>query len=179
MLQKYYGHSLDADIMEIYWQRLQWITEEAFKKAATVILETFKPTTAVPFPVIAHFLEACGMAGETQERNIIAVVKKAITRHGRYSSVDFNDTALHETITRYGGWPELCSWSEDTWAMREKAFLAAYRSAKAFNQGPAYLPGIFEQTNSLHASQYENKVEKIENITPGTIPQGEKEKLLS
>lgn len=149
-LQNYYNYAVPTDvIINIYWPKLKGLDDEVFKTAVSRIIDTFVQTATVKFPTIPHFLEALGMDSNTKARTAINAVRRAIEAVGRYDSIDFGDSALHETIMSYGGWPSVCNWSDDDWRFKETAFADTY---KAFLHGFCdcrHLVGIAEAENSL------------------------------
>lgn len=91
------------------------------------------------------------LAGEqTQEmRSLIAwgAVKKAISQHGAYMTVQFSDPAITAAVRLTGGWQRLCGLDGeelDTWARKE--FERAYGELVATGVSVSLaspLPGIF------------------------------------
>ena len=147
-LERMYGKKLDEIVIRGYWNRFNNWTDEKWKTVAARIMDTFKPSAQVPFPVMAHFIEAAGDDTKTRARTVIGWVIQAITQIGAYQSVDFGDRHLHSVILRYGGWPTICAWSNDDWRMKETAFVVAYEAAvNSGDVGPDHLVGLVEHDN--------------------------------
>jgi len=149
-LLKYFGRTLDDDIYAMYWGALQSITDQQFGQAVKIIIAEFRPTNTVPFPLVADFLSACGLAGESRAQTAINRLHEAIWRHSGYESINFHDSALHAVIKRFGGWPEVYYWDQHEWDINEGRMVEAYRAAvRAGERGPEYMIGIIERTNGL------------------------------
>lgn len=149
-LERMYGKKLDEVVIRGYWNRFNGWDDDKWKLATARITDTFKPSSQVPFPVMAHFVEAAGDDTKTRARAVMGWVIQAVTQIGSYQSIDFGDKCLHSVIERYGGWPTMCSWSSDDWRMKETAFVAAYEAAVSCGDtGPDHLIGLVEK-NNLH-----------------------------
>jgi hypothetical protein len=144
-LQKYFGKTLDDSMMDLYWKSLKNISDIDFYNAVKNIIDNFKPTSQVPFPLIAHFKESIGLSGKNRAQLAIVAIKNGANA---YKSVSFGDYALHNTINRFGGWPIVARWTCEDWKFNEKNFIAAYEAMQCCSYGPEYLPGIFEIENS-------------------------------
>ena len=148
------GYAIDgqrkAQLDAIYTILNARMTDEQFRVAAGRISSKWKPKHYGQFPIPADWLEACGMSEADQARESVAFVKWAITRHGRYASVDFQDPALHHTIERHGGWTSICGWSEQEWGMRQRQFSEDYSaSMRLGSKGPQVLIGINDQERAM------------------------------
>jgi hypothetical protein len=116
------------------------------------VVETFTPTAQVPFPVPATFLKAAGEDPQSRARAAVGAVIAAAAKLGPYRSVSFGDPALHATIQRFGGWVEVCGWSQEDWKYSEKRFVESYAADVAAGVGgPARLVGIAERGNAARA----------------------------
>jgi hypothetical protein len=149
----------------IMYATLQDMTQKQFDTACNALAQSFRPTYSNPFPSPADFRLAVGQDAETRARNIVSTVRKAIRAHGRYSSVDFGDRSLHVVIERYGGWPELCAWTEEDWKFKETGFVKAYESAaRAGEQGSKYMPGLQELENANKGcTEFISEPQKVSN----------------
>lgn len=148
MLMAVYGHKLTQEVYSVYESMLSLkMSNEEFSRAVQSIMETFKPTSQVKFPLIPDFLSSIGKAGTPRAKQAINDLKFAVRRFGRYESVNFGDSKLHQTVTFYGGWIEICKWDDKEWGMREKSFIDTYSSMQ---DNPKYnhLAGIHEANNS-------------------------------
>jgi len=141
-LSNMYGKKCDDQTVSAYWNILKKYSDENFKMMLENLTENFIPTSQVPFPLIPHFLQACGASGRARGR--IAI--RAIMESGQtaYGSVNFGDRALHATINHFGGWPVVARWGHIDWGYKEKAFLETYEANRLSDCGPEYLPGLTE-----------------------------------
>lgn len=150
-LSKYLKYQLDQSDVSIYWNCLKHLSDEKFRLSVTQIVKEFIPTNAVPFPLVAHFLERCGEAGETKSINAIATLKKAVRKIGIYNSVHFDDPALTYTVNVCGGWINMCNWSSTDWNVNEGRIRDIYEAA--INSGRSdsgHLVGIGERDNGVY-----------------------------
>lgn len=162
-MQAYYGHQLKSEVIEMYWNRLKLLNYDDLKLAMQNIQDNFVPTSQVPFPLIPHFLEACNRTGKNKAQEALTKTCKAVRDVGPYQTVDFGDKALHATIDRFGGWVELCQWTQKDWNINEGRFLAAYEAQSTNPEmGPEKLPGVFERENSIAGYKADEPV-MIEN----------------
>ncbi len=135
--------------VRLYYERLKNMPLDAFIAASNRLVDSFTPTAAKKFPVPADFLAAVGMDEESIVNNAVRKVKEASSSEGAYKSVNFGDRALHAVIRSNGGWVAVSRWSDDEWQYNERKFRDAYASARRVkDEGPNYLPGIFELENS-------------------------------
>ena len=147
-LQKYFGKSIEDAIIGLYWENLQQYTDEVFAHALIKIFHNFHPSSTVPFPLIADFMEAIGDTAENRANLAVMAVKRAAESIGSYRSVDFGDPALHATINRFGGWPEIANWANHgKWEFQEKNFMRAYISAYESGEEDPPVMGHFEMDN--------------------------------
>ena len=146
-ISKYLGRDMSASQISMYWQMLKHLDDETYLLGVKNALMEFIPTSAAPFPLVAHILRYCGEAGGTQATNAISKLKNAL-KHGPYQSVSFDDPALHFVVESNGGWPVLCAWSGKEWDVNEGRLLESYKSAKLGDlRGKDHLPGIAEKSN--------------------------------
>jgi len=150
MLQSYFNQKIEKkEVLHLYWESLKYIDNTAWNSIIQNIINNFTPTSTTKFPLIKDFLSAGGQSGEHMARNMVGVLRKTIHKFGAYESIDFQDQALHNVVIRYGGWIELCNWTESDWKMKETAIIKSYESEKSACPGPSsnHLAGIHEQTN--------------------------------
>ena len=91
------------------------------------VLEALR--TSKFMPSVAELRQLAGVDVRSETRAIIAfeLVGKAISRHGSYESIVFDDPILNATINNLGGWVKICDTPEDTWeSFFRRDFLKAY-----------------------------------------------------
>lgn len=126
------------------------VSDAQLSIAGANLAKSFRPKFNGDFPVPADWLAACGVSDSDLAQTAISAVKWAISRHGAYDSVAFNDPALHSTIRRFGGWTAVCEWTETDWGMKTKQFVECYLSAKrGGDTAPRVLLGIHDQNNLM------------------------------
>jgi hypothetical protein len=146
-----FGHQLTDENYKIYWELFKPYSDADFNQMCTNLLKSFSPTSQVPFPVPAHFLQSIAAAGRNRARMAVNAIINAAGRIGPYRSISFGDRALHATIYRFGGWAEMCNWSQDDWKFQERNFIESYEAQQSLNSGPDHLPGICEYENDQKA----------------------------
>jgi hypothetical protein len=162
-MQKIFGAKIGDDILTAYWNLLKDMSNDEFKNIQQNLISTFIPSSQVPFPLPAHFLQAAGKSGESRAKLAVMAVISASYKIDSYYSVSFGDPALHETIDRFGGWPTLCRWSLDDWRFQEKNFIACYEAALISNSGKSKCIGIFESENSnkILSDEFKERLKKF------------------
>lgn len=123
---------------------------EAVEKACIAVMRTRKYTTSMP--TVAEVLEHI-QGGNVEHRAEVeaATVLQAISRHGGYASVVFDDPVTQAVIQMgYGGWAKLCAECmehERKWTLRDIARMyRAYAAQGVHVQG--HLAGQTEIDNS-------------------------------
>jgi hypothetical protein len=168
-LQKMFGKQLDDDVIVVYWGRLSALTDAQFDAAVKNVIDNFTPSAACPFPVPATFLKGCGQDLDSLAQSAIGAIKRAAENHGAYMTVDFGDPALHATINRFGGWPEIARWAcqvPNKWDFQERNFIAAYKAARESGDGDGPCAGLFLIENSTKALTDRQKQLVKEEMTP-------------
>lgn len=96
------------------------------------------------------------LAGELkgQDRAVRAwlAFERAVTEHGGYRTVSFDDVVINAVVRSLGGWEHVCSMDAQEFdTFLRKKFLDAYQSLYAGGVGEeeaAPLPGIFDRENA-------------------------------
>lgn len=147
-LQAYFRKTITDPVLDMYYKNLKQYADEIFAHALIKIFHNFHPSSTVPFPLIADFMEAIGDTAENRAQLAVIAVKRAAESIGSYRSVDFGDPALHATINRFGGWPEIANWANHgKWEFQEKNFMRAYISAYESGEEAPPVMGHFEMDN--------------------------------
>jgi len=185
-LQKYFGHKLDDEINKLYWNRLKNVDTSTFSDSVKNIIDTFRPTQKVPFPLIVDFLEQSGETGDNAAERAIATIRDSVMSVGAYRSVDFGDPALHATIKSFGGWIAICGWGDEQWQMNRRNFIQAYKSALTRKEDVCHLSGISEKANGYLADPVSIvkfgkffEADKLEDKTQDTEQAKENMKIVS
>lgn len=147
IMQAIYGKLAD-NTEKLYLSILKNIENEAFERGVKKLIEEYEYPK---FPPPAVIIKYCGRSSSDMANLALMALKKAIHKVGPYNSVDFRDNVLHAVIERYGGWVEICNWTDDDFNYREKQFLKSYESTHSSGiKGPDYLPGITETSNAFN-----------------------------
>jgi len=146
-LEVFFGAELNEYKHEVYVEELRHLTPEQINEAMGRLKRTWKPSGPNPYPAICDILEAAGASEADEEREMLAVLRRAIDRSNCYNSVTFCDLALHHTIRAFGGLDFFRDADDRWWDFNEERFLEMYRTAKRNGlRGPKCLPGIHGQT---------------------------------
>lgn len=143
-----YGTEINEESFNTYYAMIApKLDDLEFREATSKVVQTFIPTSQVKFPLPPMFLDATAKSGTPRAKQAISSLKYAVRRFGRYDSVNFGDSKLHQTVIFYGGWTEICKWDDREWSMKEKSFIDTYNSMQ---ENPKYdhLAGIHEANNS-------------------------------
>lgn len=175
-LQDYLGHTLKPTVIKLYVDALSSLEDGILKSAMVNIIKEFKSTSAQPFPLIATILELVGQDGNTKAINAVTAVKR-MSFKGQYVSVDFKDRTLHAIIDRFGGWQEVCLWTNKDWQLNERNFINAYKSAlSAGVKGAKYCMGLLEEENRYNGYTPEKLKLQGRDLKPfGYIVEDDKE----
>lgn len=161
LLEAYCGRTITREVRQLYKMRLSAMDDVQFRFICGRLVETFKPTTAEPFPLIHNFLELSGDNGNNAALLSLSVLKKAVSRVGAWRSIVFVDRALAASVDVLGGWIAVCNMTAKDWDINTGRFLEHYKMAKSMNMlGPIYFPGHAELHNGVNCKQ--NRLTKIE-----------------
>ncbi len=136
-----FDKNISQELLDVYWQILKPFNndqcEEAFKKVMT---------TAKFFPKPAEILEHL-IRGYTSLSAWQAALG-ALKESGPYTSVCFEDRAIHLTIEMMGGWPVFCSMENDQIKWKQIEFEKIYKGVcGGDSKFPEHLHGISEKEN--------------------------------
>ena len=147
LLAATYDKEATMDLMEAYWGALKDLSLDDIKQSAS---EAMKRLEWMPKP--AQLRKLAGDV-EPDQRAAIAwqSVRKALSKHGTYKSVDFSDPVVNATIRNMGGWTELGKKDMkdfDVWTRKEfeRIYQAIYASGVT-EEASAHLVGITEHEN--------------------------------
>jgi len=139
-----FGVDLDPFRTDAYWEALSDLTDDQFDAAVHQSISSLK---WMPKPV--ELREAA--LGKQEDRALLAqrVLEKAITDHGAYASVDFEDQAINAAVRAVGGWIAVCQTDAGEWRkFRSREFKQAYAVYAARPTETKHLVGIYEQSNA-------------------------------
>jgi hypothetical protein len=168
--------------IKIYAQALADIPVEAIEQAAWSVINT---RTFATFPKVAEIREHLS-GGKSDDKAILALDKleKAMSRHGKYRSVCFDDPVLMATVVSIGGWPKICSMEMDEWKWARKDFERLYKAFSAQPvkslEIPSHLSGIAEISNSANRYEEDPEIVQIGHVpAPKQLEGGKNERRTS
>jgi len=144
----FYGKPITKFAAQVWWQACQSFDYEQLSKAFSSHL--MDPERGQFLPKPADIVRA--VQGTSSDRSLIAwgKVLDAMQRVGAYTSVCFDDPAIHATIEDLGGWAKCCRSTHDELSYLQKRFCDSYKAYA--NRGhfdyPARLAGEHEQANA-------------------------------
>lgn len=146
---EFYGKSISADALEIWWVAMKHFDFAAVNDALG--RHTMNPDAGRFLPKPADVVAMMG--GTTLDSALLALnkVETAVQRVGSYMSVVFDDALIHVVVEEMGGWVPLCAIKTKDWEFRRNEFLNRYRSYRARNELPEYrsvLIGIVDGENA-------------------------------
>lgn len=106
-------------------------------------------------PKISNIVEI--IKGSEEDRALAALIKveKAMSRHGSYATVVFDDPIIHAVIDGLGGWIKCCRVTDRELTWWEKDFRERYRhhlSCGIPSDVSPKLLGILDETNLPHGA---------------------------
>jgi hypothetical protein len=144
-----YGRTVSEGAMSLWWQVLERFDIDAVERAFREAVESPDAGQFMPKPAdLVRRLE-----GTTADRSLVAwgKVLDAMQRVGAYTTVVFDDGAIHAAISDMGGWPAICRGNVDELQFTQKRFTDLHRvySLRPDLAYPAQLVGEHDMRNSL------------------------------
>jgi|GEM_PF-5684442 len=121
-------------------------------------------------PTVAEVRELAGiLSGDDAALIAWETFQKAVSRHGAYASVKFQDRAINATVRNLGGWERLCGLPAeefDKWLRKD--FLAVYPTMAKSAAGPAgeALGGIHDRQNNAIGHKSQKAIAFVESEIP-------------
>lgn len=142
-----YGRSVSEGAMSLWWQALERFDIEQIEKAFRLAVESPDGGQFMPKP--ADLIKR--LEGTATDRSLLAWGKlyDAMARVGAYTSVAFDDPAIHAAVQDMGGWQKLCRTPTEELPFIQRRFTEAHRvySERPDAPFPAVLQGETEQQN--------------------------------
>lgn len=158
-----FKESNTSEMIKLYFEILKKYKIEDVKRALIQHLETSKYFPK-PSELIA-FIKAPESI-EDKANKAWNILLKAISRHGYYDSVQFEDKAIHSCIRAMGGWMQVSDRVPDTWM--HKDFVNFYKSYQNTTH-PDKVTGMIEKQNgrvNLAFVPNESETRIIEYLKP-------------
>lgn len=146
----FYGKDVSTFALSVWWAACERFDMEQVSKAVTA--HAMDPEGGQFPPKPADIMRK--LQGTQTDRTLLAWGKviDAMQRVGAYTSVVFDDGAIHAAISDMGGWPAVCRTGADELPFVQRRFCDLHRaySARGDQIYPARLLGEHEATNRLN-----------------------------
>lgn len=146
-----FGREVDEALIMGFEMGLEGLTTEQIERSVALAVRTKKF-----FPSPAELRE---LAGEVPsgERAVVAwdAFAQAVSKHGYYDSVDFDDPVINATIRNLGGWQRVCQIDDpkefETFFRKdfERVYVALYKAGISPEQASPLI-GYCESQNALN-----------------------------
>jgi len=146
MLCEIYEREQKESIMDIYYLVLSEMSNDDFKNSIVEILKTRKYAT---LPKPAEILEYSRLNIEALAILAIDDIERAISRHGAYASITFEDSVINSIIDHLGGWVSVCGMESSEWKWAKKEIPKMYDIYSKRANHPEHLIGIAENNNGV------------------------------
>ena len=146
----FYRQNVSSFALTVWWQACEPFSLDQVSKAMTAHAMDPDRGKFAPMPadIVRH------LRGTLSDRSLTAWGKvfDAIQRIGAYTSVVFDDPAIHCAISDMGGWPTVCRSKTEDLPFLQKRFCDLHRtySAQPGRPYPARLIGVHEASNRLN-----------------------------
>jgi hypothetical protein len=147
-VHSFYRQDMTTFAATVWWEAMQPFSFEQVSKGFSAHAADPKHGTFLPKPAdLVRILQ-----GTHEDRSLMAWGKalEAMQRVGAYTSVVFDDPAIHAVVQDLGGWPKLCRSEHAELQFVQKRFCdahAAYTRRGSF-EFPRQLSGVCEIENS-------------------------------
>lgn len=151
-LAELFDKKISDALFEIYWQSLQELSLEDFKRAATSLA-----LSAKFFPKPVEFREQILPNLDAQASLAYDKLHEAYLRLAPYHTVTFDDPVIHAVVNSLGGWIKLANLTVDEAKWYRKDFEAKYKNYAPQIRNlnvPTRLVGQFELNNSERFPEY-------------------------
>ena len=174
-LGEIYERPVSKELTELYWRVLNKYSDNDFESGVERML---KDRTLQKFPKPAEIIKY--IEGKTaidnlalEEKAEVAwqTVVKAMSDHGAWQSVIFDDKVIMGVIEAIGGWRELCMTETDKLVWKQKEFVKLYCIDKkaGIDRGVDKLIGNFELTNGERGLKAKSPILIRDNGKPKQI----------
>lgn len=125
----YYKQKTSEFLLNVWWEGCKGYDLAQVSTALTA--HATDPDKGQFAPKVADIVKQ--LSGTKTDRSLMAWGKvfAAMAEIGAYQDVDFQDAAIHHTITDMGGWPKLCRTDSEQLSYLQHRFCETYRAYKA------------------------------------------------
>ena len=144
VLCEVYNRKQTEPLMEGYYMVLRGMTDDEFR-SATVSIMANRTYQAMPKP--AEILEFVRPDLDAIATLAVIDIESAVSRHGIYSSVSFEDPVVNSIVDHLGGWIAVCGMSISDWKFAKKDIPKLYGVYARRERHPEHLVGMHERSN--------------------------------
>jgi len=143
-----HGKELSTDVVELWWNSLNLFGLVQVKRAFSKHIQD--PVKGEWMPKPANIIAK--LEGSPERSALLAwtEVEEAVSRIGRYETVQFADPVINAVIRNLGGWISLCDQDlDEPWMQKEfeRRYLAYSEVGAGLNEP---LPGLLQIQNKGH-----------------------------
>lgn len=144
VLSTTYEKTTSEELLSIYYDVLKQFPLDDIKSAVGNHIQTSKffPRPAEIIALIKP-LETIEIIADKAWNQLL----KAISKHGYYDSVQFEDKVIHSCIRSMGGWMQVSDREPDTWM--HKDFVNFYKSYYGSYSQEEHACGLIEKQNGI------------------------------
>ena len=140
-----YGKNLTPEALNLWFGLLKEYSIEEIQNAFSWYIQT---ESRMPLP--ADILKI--LRGSEEDLALAALIKveTAMSRHGSYATVVFDDPVIHAVIDELGGWIRCCHVTESEFPWWKREFRERYKHHARYGlppRLPATLMGIIDERN--------------------------------
>lgn len=141
----FYRQDLSGFVLDIWWQAMKQFDLDTLRNALGQ--HCMNPDTGQFCPKPADVMRMLG--GTTKDAALLAWarVERAVSEHGSWATVVFDDPIIHKAIEDLGGWVQLCTQGQEEWPFVEKRFCDYYRAYRTRGVLPPYPPKLVGRTD--------------------------------
>lgn len=172
-LGEVFNTEITDSLLKIYYLALQDLQDHEFKSAVTYIIQNHVYNT---LPKPAEFLQYFKADDDVESQSALLKLEDAISKHGYYDSVQFDDPRIHKAIEHMGGWMRVSEMEEKDWKFAKHDFLKIYKTLlrRSAKDCPTKVAGFFE-TDNINRGTLERLAEHLKPQTkyiggPKVIP---------
>lgn len=139
-----YEKQITKVVIDLYWSSLKDLPLKDIEIALQMHMRDQDKGRFMPKPA-----DLRGFICKPEKAAVIAwsQVERAMSKHGRYQTIQFQDGVINAVVADMGGWPWICAQNlEEPWTQKEfERRYEAYRDQRIENHTP--LVGIVELEN--------------------------------
>ncbi len=146
MMCEIYNREAKKLLLNGYWMILKHMSDDDFKAAILSLLAT-RQSPAMPKP--AEIMEFIRPDLEAIATLAVIDIENAVSRHGVYSSVSFDDPVVNSIVDHLGGWIAVCRMDLNDWKFAKKEIPRLYGVYARRERHPEHLVGMHERSNGF------------------------------